>query len=166
VLYALARDPVNPWWDQRGTATIERRDDILAAALASAYAIVERDRGPASDGGWRWSKIRVANIWHPLRIEALSALRIPVQGGRESLNPSSGDGRHGASWRLVAELSDTIGARGIFPGGQSANPVSPHYRDRIDTWQRGELDSLRIPATADALTAPHRAATLTLSPRR
>jgi penicillin amidase len=166
VLHALARDPDNIWWDRRATPERESRDDILAAALASGLLAVERDHGPVEQGGWRWDGIRFANIWHPLRLPALSALRLPVQGGRESLNPSSGSGIHGASWRLVAELGTAVSGRGIYPGGQSANPVSPHYRDRIERWRVGALDSLRVPATADDLTAAHHAATLTLTPRR
>ena len=119
-----------------------------------------------SEGRWRWDTYRFANIWHPLRLPVLSALELPVQAGRESLNPSSGPGTHGASWRMVAELGPTVTARAIYPGGQSANPVSPHFRDRIETWRTGQLDSLRIPRTPDELSAPHHAATLLLSPRR
>jgi penicillin G amidase len=166
VLAVLLDDAGSAWWDRPGTAARETRDDIVAAALVSGLQAVERERGPLGEGGWRWSRIRFANIWHPLRLQPLSALELPIQAGRESLNPSSGSGAHGASWRLVAELGPTVVGRGIYPGGQSGNPVSPHYRDRIATWQRGELDSLRVPATPDALTAPHHAATLTLTPRR
>jgi penicillin amidase len=165
-LYALMRDPSNVWWDRVGTPARETRDDILAAALVRGYESVVRDRGPRSEGGWRWDKIRFANIWHPLRLPALSALNLPVQGGRESLNPSSGNGTHGASWRLVAEVGPTINARAIYPGGQSANPVSPHFRDRIETWRTGQLDSLRIPAAPGALTPAHHRATLLLSATR
>jgi penicillin amidase len=165
-LFALTRDPASIWWDQAHTPQRETRDDLLAASLRRGYETVERDRGPVSEGRWRWDTYRFANIWHPLRLPVLSALELPVQGGRESLNPSSGPGTHGASWRLVAELGPTIVAHAIYPGGQSANPVSPHYRDRIETWRTGQLDSLRIPRTPDGLSAPHHAATLLLSPRR
>lgn len=166
VLYALTRDPTNIWWDRKGTAQRETRDDVLAAALRAALVRVEAERGPVSAGRWRWSRVRFANIWSPLHIEALSALNLSVQGGRESLNPSSGNGTHGPSWRLVADLGPTIRAWGIYPGGQSANPVSPHYRDRIESWRRGELDSLRIPSAPDSLQPQHFAAQLTLTPPR
>jgi penicillin amidase len=166
VLYALTRDPSSAWWDIRTTPGREARDDVLAASLRAGLQRTERDRGPASEGRWKWSGIRYANIWHLLRIPALSALEIPMQGGRASLNPSSGDGSHGASWRLVAEMGPTIRAWGTYPGGQSAHPLSHHYRDRIDGWSRGELDSLRIPATPGELSAAHHASTLILVPAR
>ncbi len=163
VLFALAQDPSNVWWDRARTPLVDTRDMVLAAALRAALTRTEADYGPYDGGKWNWSTIRFANIWHPLRIAALSALRLPVQSGRETLSPSSGTGTHGASWRLVAELAPTIRAWGIYPGGQSANPLSAHYRDRVETWRRGELDSLRIPATPAAL-AGNLAATLSLAP--
>jgi penicillin amidase len=163
VLYGLTLEPESVWWDRSGTSVRETRDMILATALATALGIVESERGPASAGNWRWGRIRTANIWHPLRIRALSALDLSVQGGRETLSPSSGTGTHGASWRLVAELGPSISARAIYPGGQSANPLSVYYRDRIERWRRGALDSLRIPATPDALTQPHRGPVLKLT---
>lgn len=166
VLFALARDPSNVWWDRRATPTRETRDAVMAASLRAALERTIRERGAPADGGWRWSAIRHANIWHALRLPALSALGLAVQGGSETISPSFGDGTHGASWRLVAELGPTVRAWGIYPGGQSANPVSPHFRDRIETWRRGELDSLRIPATLPQLDARHTAASLTLDPRR
>jgi penicillin amidase len=89
-----------------------------------------------------------------------------VQSGPETISPSFGSGTHGASWRLVADMGPDVRAWGIYPGGQSANPVSAHYRDRIETWRRGELDSLRIPASPAHLSDRHTAATLTLEPSR
>jgi acyl-homoserine lactone acylase PvdQ len=134
--------------------------------LREGLSRTEADRGVPAPGAWRWSRIRFANIWHPLRLPALSALELSVQGGRETLSPSSGSGTDGASWRLVAELGPTISARAIYPGGQSANPLSEHYRDRVERWRRSELDSLRIPATPAELAATHARATLTLFPER
>ena len=31
---------------------------------------------------------------------------------------------------------------GVYPGGQSGNPGSPHYDDMIETWRKGELNEL------------------------
>ncbi len=165
VLLALTADSLSVWWDRRTTPVRETRDETIAAALREGLARVERDRGPATDGRWRWSQLRVANIWHALRVPALSSLDLPIQGGRETINPSSGNGVHGASWRLVAELGPDIRAWGIYPGGQSSNPVSPHFRDRIETWRRGELDTLRIPRAPSDLPGAQTSSTLTLVPR-
>jgi penicillin amidase len=164
VLLALANDSTSVWWDHRDTPEQDDRDMVLRHALRTALERLEADRGTAGEGRWRWALIRHANIWHPLRVPALSALSIPVQGGSGTLNPSSGTGVHGASWRLVVELAPELRAWGIYPGGQSANPVSPRYRDRIDAWSRGTLDSLRIPRRPPDLAGRHRSGTLVLVP--
>jgi penicillin amidase len=163
-LLALMHDSTNVWWDRLATAPRETRDMTVAAALREGLVRLERERGPEREGRWRWSQMRFANIWHALRVPAMSALDLSVQGGTGTLNPSSGNGVHGASWRLVAELGPKIRAWGTYPGGQSANPISAHFRDRIETWRRGELDSLRIPRVPADLARQHTSSTLLLAP--
>ena len=152
LLVALLATPDNPWWDDRTTPdVVESRDAVLAAALVEGYRAARERYGEPEAGGWRWDRIRFANIWHPLGVPRLSALDVPVQGGPGTLNPSSGSGSHGASWRMVVSLGPTVAAWGVYPGGQSGNPLSRWYRDRVARWSAGELDSLPIPATPAAL---------------
>jgi penicillin amidase len=101
---------------------------------------------------------------HLQRLPALSALDIPVQGGPGTLAPSSGSGTHSASWRMVVELGPALRAWATYPGGQSGNPMSPRYRDRIGQWARGELAPVRLPAAPAQLDTAHRSATLVLRP--
>ena len=148
---ALLDDPANPWWDLRATRTVERRDDVLADALAEGYQTTVRAHGPPEFGGWRWSTVHRIDIWHLLRLPGLSRLNIDVTGGPSTLNPSSTTGgSEGASWRMVVELGAELRGWGIYPGGQSGNPASRHYDDRIEGWKTGALDELRFPrAPAD-----------------
>jgi penicillin amidase len=148
LMVAMLGDPTNAWWDRRETTdVVETRDVLLAQALAEGYRRTRERYGEPAAGGWRWERIRHANIWHPLRVERLSALEIPVQGGPGTLNPSSGFGTHGASWRMVVSLAPEVVAWGVYPGGQSGNPLSPWYRNHVARWAAGELDSLLVPAT-------------------
>ena len=133
VLAELLSDSASAWWDDRSTPQVEHRDEILATSLASAYLTVRARYGDAGGDKWRWEKIRFANINHLLRLPALSALNVPVQGGTSTLAPSSGTGTHGPSWRMVVELGPDIRAWATYPGGQSGNPASSRYRDRIAT---------------------------------
>lgn len=154
LLFSLLRDPGSPWWDDRATPdVVERRDRILADALLAAYRGVRERYGDPDSGGWRWDRIRHANIYHLLRLPGLSALGIPVQGGQSTLNPSSGSGSFGPSWRMVVELGPEVRAWGTYPGGQSGNPASSRYDDRIAQWSAGELDTLRVPPSPEALPA-------------
>ena len=166
ILAELLNDPNSIWWDDRSTRGVrEDRDAILRASLAAAYTRVVKQYGEPGPG-WRWAHVRVANIHHLLRLPALSRLGIPMQSGPGTLSPSSGDGTHGASWRMVVELGDQVRAWGTYPGGQSGNPVSRRYDDRLHRWAAGELDTLRFPRTAAELGGRTLTSTLTLTPER
>ncbi|UCF18176.1 MAG: penicillin acylase family protein [Gemmatimonadota bacterium] len=167
VLASLLHQPESLWWDDRRTVeSREDRDAVLVASLAAAYRRALEEHGEPGGGGWRWDVIRHANIYHMLHLEALSALDLSIQGGPGNLNPSYGNGVHGASWRMVVELAPELRAWGIYPGGQSGNPVSPHYSDRLDRWVAGELDPLLFPRSAEDLADASRAAILELFPER
>ena len=165
VLLQLMADSVSSWWDDRRTPMRETRDDIIAASLVSALESVITRRGPPESDGWRWDRVRFANIGHLLRLPSLAALNVPVQSGPGTLAPSAGSGGHGPSWRMVVDLGPEIRAWSTYPGGQSGNPFSDRYRDRIDEWSRGELEEVRFPRSPEQLTTPQRGPTLTLKPR-
>jgi penicillin amidase len=154
---ALLDDPGNPWWDLRGTAPVERRDQVLAAALAEGYGTTVREHGPPEFGGWRWSAVHRVAVWHLLRLPALSRLDLDVTGGPSTISPSSATGGgEGASWRMVVELGSEVRGWGTYPGGQSGNPASPRYDDRIEGWRAGALDELRFPHAPDEVRATSR----------
>ncbi len=154
VLLGLLADSTNVWWDDRATtAVVERRDDILKASLAAGLDSALARHGPIDSAGWLWRNAHHANIYHLLRIPALSALELSVPSGPNTLSPSSGTGTNGASWRMVVELGNQVTAWATYPGGQSGNPTSRHYRDFLDGWLAGALDSLVVPARAEAFPA-------------
>ena len=136
---------------------------ILRAALAAAYDRTVKTLGNPGPA-WRWDRNRFANIYHLLRLPALSRLRIPMQGGPGTLSPSAGDGTHGASWRMVVELGPEVRAWGTYPGGQSGNPMSARYADRLPQWASGTLDTLRFPHTAAELRGATLSSVLTFTP--
>jgi penicillin amidase len=165
IIAELLQDSASAWWDDPSTPDRrETRDDVLAASLRSALALCLRDHGQPDAGGWRWDRVRHANIYHLLQLPALSALDIPVQGGPSTLSPSSGSGRFGPSWRMVVELGPDVRAWGTYPGGQSGNPASRRYTDRLTRWSTGELDPLRFPRRPEELPASHVLSTLLLTP--
>jgi len=75
-----------------------------------------------------------------------------ISGLNYGPRPDRGDGNtplaaggypstHGPSWRMVVDW----GARsfqGVYPGGQSENPASAWYTNRVDTWWNGLLDPM------------------------
>jgi penicillin G amidase len=166
VFARLMHDSSSAWWDDRSTAQVEDRDAILASALVSAYLATRQRFGTPGDSGWRWSNVHKVNIPHLLRIPALSALDMPVAGGPGTLSPIAIGGSNGPSWRMVVELGPTIHAWTTYPGGQSGNPASPRYKDRIPQWLAGTLDAVHLPVRATELPASQRSGILTLRPGR
>jgi penicillin amidase len=162
---ALLDDPDNVWWDDRRTPErVERRDDILAGALRAGYAATVRAHGVPEAGGWRWSDVHRIDISHLLGIPSLSVRNLSVPGGPSTISPSSATGgTEGASWRMVVELGPTIRGWGTYPGGQSGNPASSRYDDRLGEWAQGGLSPLRFPPAA---TEIHASARLVLRPLR
>ena len=165
-LPGLIADSANAWWDRRATPARETRDDILAAALASAYDTLVVQYGNPAATPWTWGKVAPASPNHLLRLAGFAAPYRPVDGGRGTLNPSVGPGvrraNFGASWRMVAEMDRQPRIRAVYPGGQSGNPGSPRYLDRYALWADGQLDSVRTPRTPQDLTAADTRAVLTL----
>jgi penicillin amidase len=154
-LLALLDDPRNAWWDIRSTRDrVEERDDVLCAALAAGYETTLQTYGPPASGGWQWSRVHRIDIWHLLHLPALSRKAVSVSGGPSTLSPSSvTGGSHGSSWRMVVELGPEVHAWGTYPGGQSGNPASPRYDDRLAQWTRGELAQLEFPRAASDVSA-------------
>lgn len=149
VLLELMSDPGSVWWDNRGTRDIvETRDMILAESMRAALRQGIKSYGDPGSAKWEWSARRKANIRHLLRINSFSRLGIPIQSGPSTIAPSTEDGVHGPSWRMVVELGPEIRAWGVYPGGQSGNPASAFYADRISKWSNGELDQLLFPKTS------------------
>jgi penicillin amidase len=166
VMAELLADSTSQWWDDHRTAHHETRDEILVASLVAALDTARARYGNPQRKGWTWSRVRHANIWHPLRLPSLSALDLPIQGGRSTLNPSSGSGGFGASWRMVVEAApNELKAWGTYPGGQSGNPASSRYKNHLQQWLNGELDPLIVPRWIPELTAKETASRLTLRPR-
>jgi penicillin amidase len=155
MLSGLLEDPTSAWWDDRRTAgRVEHRDEILCAGLADGYGEAVSRFGPPENGRWRWSRVHPVDIWHLLHLPSLSALGISAPGGPSTLSPSSVDGGgEGSSWRMVVELGSSVRAWGTYPGGQSGNPASIRYDDRLPLWIRGELAELRFPRRAEELEA-------------
>lgn len=165
ILAVVLRDSASGWWDDRRTPDREEPPaEILSRSLAAALDSTVARHGPADGGGWRWETLNHANIRHLMGLEPFSALGISVQGGPGTLNPIAGSGRHGPSWRMVVELGPEVRAWAIYPGGQSGNPVSRWYVDRLAAWANGDLAPVLFPDSPDALPADRSLATFLVVP--
>ncbi len=167
ILLSLLRESNSVWWDdRRTTGSAETRDGILASALQSAFDSLATTLGPVGVT-WEWSKTGGINVNHLVRLGGFSRLHLPVTSGPGTVAPASGtgEGSHGASWRMVVELTkDRRTAWAIYPGGQSGNPASARYTDRLEKWRTGQLDSLIVPPSEQAFAPGRVLSTLEFRP--
>ena len=94
-----------------------------------------------------WAEYKDSYIGHLL--PPLTALSIPVKTGGNHDIVNAHSRTHGPSWRMVASLEPSgIKAWATYPGGQSGNPGSAHYKDLLTIWTAGAyspLSFLRAP---------------------
>ncbi|MBX6755305.1 MAG: penicillin acylase family protein, partial [Thermorudis peleae] len=72
----------------------------------------------------------------------------PTDGDSFTVDPSGGESSTGgASWRMIADLSDLTRSVGVFPAGESEDPTSPHYDDQLPLWRNHQVKPLHFPDT-------------------
>ncbi|MDE2730856.1 MAG: penicillin acylase family protein [Bacteroidota bacterium] len=148
LLDLLAADE-SAWLDVQSTADIEGAEDLLRLALEETARTMRALYG-MDPAGWRWGDHHQLLIRHLTQTAALSALwrgPLPYPGFDETLMP--GDDlavTHSASWRVIVDFStDPPTAHGIYPGGQSGNPLSRLYDAHVADYVRFRYHELKRP---------------------
>ncbi len=137
----------------------------VAEALGTAVRAL-RERYGADPARWAWGGIRPLTLRHAVGRRApfdrvFNRGPYPWGGDTNTVSPASADATdpsHNplaiASLRMVVDVGNWDAGRYALPGGQSGNPLSPHYDDLLPTWLRGE--GVPIAWTAEAVTAATR----------
>ena len=137
----LLRDRPPGWFRNGWQAEI---DD----ALGSAYSEAVRRLGEPTVR-WQWGRARIATLKHPLgRLPLLGAIfnlgpfecpgdvNTVAQAGTIGEDPLASPGVV-PSMRMVLDVGDWDRSLFSLPGGQSGNPLSPHYDDLLPAWLEG-----------------------------
>jgi penicillin amidase len=146
----------------------------IAAALASVVPTLQKAGGEGM-GAWAWGRVRPLVLVHAPGTKAPldrifnrgpfafggDATTIP-QASVDFLDPL-GNAIGVPNLRMVVDVGNWEASRYVLAGGQSGNPMSPHYDDLLPLWEKGE----GIPiAWAPESVASAAAATLHLVPSR
>ena len=151
--YLLKQDPASAWVDDFATPAAETWQDIARRAFDEAVSELAAELGQ-NVAAWRWGDVNVREFPHLTGLEPLGRGPFAAGGDPLTVNPAAGDvATGGASWRLLADLSDLARSKGVYPGGQSGNPLSRHYDDLLQLWLAGDYHALRTPRTAADLAA-------------
>jgi penicillin amidase len=144
----------------------------MAEVLGGVVRRLRAERG-ADPARWGWGRVRPLTLRHPFGERPLFARVFnlgPIPWGGDAKTPSQasaapldplGNPAFVANLRLVVDVGAWQNSRFILAGGQSGNPLSPHYADQFPLWQRGE--GVPIPWTEDEVRRAT-CATLELSP--
>ena len=133
---------------------------IIGSSLEAAVARL-RERGGGDAARWAWGPLRPLRLRHPLGVRPpldrmLNVGPVPhggdtntvAQAGVRPLDPFANPAAI-PNHRTVIDLGDVERSRFVLAGGQSGNPLSPHYADLFALWQRGE--GVPIPWSRDAV---------------
>jgi penicillin amidase len=147
----ILRDPTSHWYDNPATEKIETRADIVRSALDRAIGDVEDQTGYKDPTRWTWAAYRPTDVGHLSKLPGLGHDQLAAAGMEHAIFANSGT--HGPVWKLVVAVNPSKPrAWGVYPGGQSGDPFSPHYEDFLGAWRRGEMKELQFmnaPADSD-----------------
>jgi penicillin amidase len=132
--------PTHIYFDQIHTAnSVETFTDI---ACSSFISMLQQYRALPEDSGKNWGRYKHSHIPHLARLPGFGVDYVHASGGRNIINAMSA--ANGPSWRMVVELSSPPKAWVNYPGGQSGDPASPHYRDMLDSFFEGKYYEVSI----------------------
>ncbi len=149
VLEELAqRNPSSRWFDDVRTPEVETRDDIFRRAMTATFDDLTARLGPIG-APWEWGRVHTRLFEHLSSLDALSRGPYPSEGDAVTLNPAGGlVARAGPSWRMVVDVGAPENSVTIYPGGQSGNPLSPHFDDMLILWRQQRYKDILFPTTA------------------
>lgn len=157
----LMNHPDSELIDNKGTPKKETEEDIINMALQATAQRLDDWKKEHLRQDYPWGEYKNTTVahWVPM-LTPFNVDHVMVGGGKHIVSANSHS--HGASWKMVVSLEDSIKAWGIYPGGQSGNPGSPYYANFIDDWAKGGRYPLEFFPKGTKPTEP--AFTQTLNP--
>jgi len=130
-----------------GAKPAQARNAILVEALTQAVADLSKKKGDDM-AAWKWGDLHTADFVHPLAAApgASSLFHIdPVRRGGDGftvMNTTSASEANtrqlsGASFSFVFDVQDWDRSVGLSVPGNSAQPLSPNYKDLTKAWAEG-----------------------------
>jgi penicillin amidase len=128
-------------------------DAEIVAAVGAAATELEELRGP-DVAEWAWGDVRPMTFKHPVgekkpMDKVFNLGPFPWGGDANTINQAAvsfldptANSPFVASMRMAVDVGEWDANRFILPGGQSGNPMSPHYDDQLDLYREGGAISI------------------------
>jgi penicillin amidase len=142
---------MNKYFDIQSTPDkIENAHDVVCEAFTDALSVylelpVEQQNS--------WGEYKHSTIPHLARLPHFGIDYVSASGGRHIINAMTKS--HGPSWRMVVELSNPPKAWVIYPGGQSGDVASPHYKDFVEDYFNGKYYAIQLLPDPSGWTPAH-----------
>jgi penicillin amidase len=140
--------PRHKYFDQ--LASTDVKESLHEIACASFSIMAKAFMDIPTEQRQNWGTYKHSTIPHLARFPMFGADYMHTSGGRHIVNAMSK--MHGPSWRMIVEMSSPPKAWVNYPGGQSGNPASPHYRDMLDQFFEGKYYEVSIRNNPEAWT--------------
>ncbi|MFX1286615.1 MAG: penicillin acylase family protein [Promethearchaeota archaeon] len=144
--YLVRTNPDSDWFDNKTTAAVEDRDDIMVEAFIQAVKYLEGEFGSEADDNWNWGEYHRMYFNHLGGIPSLGKGSHPHDGSGYTLLAAGGRRVGGGpSERMVVDFGNITESWSVIPGGVSGNPASSHYADQaLELWMKGEYHLMLI----------------------
>ncbi|HYL07603.1 MAG TPA: penicillin acylase family protein [Candidatus Udaeobacter sp.] len=152
-------NPENPAFSGPGTSA-RTAVDVQRLAFGQAVQKLAKQLGGAPES-WTWGRLHTRVLENFAQIKDLNYGPRAERGVANTPLAAHGfPSVDGPSWRMVVDWGAHI-FQAVFPGGQSENPASDWYSNRVETWFDGRLDPM---LTADEAAATAGAKSWNLRP--
>ena len=133
-------DPGNRVFSAPGVGS-RTAHDAQTAAFHKAVAALAKQLG-GDPAKWAWGRVHGRELENLAEVSGLSYGPRPDRGdGNTPLAAGGFPSTHGPSWRMVVDWGNHT-FEGVYPGGQSENPASSWYTNRVNTWWDGKLEPM------------------------
>ncbi len=152
-------DPSNRAFSAPGVGDRTAPDAQLAAFQKAVKTL--RTKLGGEPRTWTWGRIHTRELVNLALIGGLDYGPRPERGDANTpLAAHGANSTSGPSWRMVVDWGSRT-FQGVYPGGQSENPASAWYTNRVETWWNGNLDPM---LAADEASGASGAKTWSLHP--
>jgi penicillin G amidase len=153
------------WFDNVNTPQVESRDDVLRKSFDDALMILNRNLG-SDESRWQWGRLHTLTVRHffgqknpktgeenavgkRFNFETIvtAGTSTTINNGEyrlrqpDTLGQSLVAAEHilGPSSRRVIDMGVAGTFKSSLPGGNSGDPINPHYSDQLPLWHSGKL---------------------------
>ena len=172
--YLTRYNKTSHWFNDTDTPQTENASDIMLRALNFTITSLRSSLGDDMSE-WKWGSVHQMDIQFlgfgmDSPMPQLNIPKYPADGNRWTINVAGGHNVHsGPSMRMVIDFSnlarnDTYVGYLSYPGGQSGNPLSPHFRDIFELWKDYQYHPILFPLSIDEYPSDYIEATAVFMP--